>query len=421
MKKVSSIWMCLAASIMLVACGTSRPGPGVQPTLVVADTPVPPATEAATATAFPSPTSTPQPSSTPTATSLPTITPLPTATALPTGWLFFDDFGSMQASTAKGWIFGAAGSVNRAWASNRLILSIQDKELVGWNTIRGDYGDFGAETEMQATSKYAEYGIIFRKSGDTQSGRSFYLFGVTTDGRYYLAKSVNDQWAANAPVSMRTSSYVKQGQEKNVLSVLAQGAKISLYINNVLVRTITDSAVASGEIGIFADSGSSSQAEVVASRFTVFTTEKAASEWSPRPVASTSAPVATKPPVTVAPSTPPLADTIQATLKHVQSLGGAQDRLYGGGGSEACAPLLYDYYSLVEAPTYDVSQQPSNVQNAYGLYRQAVSLVVDKFGVFRSICEGGGGTIGALDFNVARTTVNRAGDLLNQALQALGK
>jgi len=419
MKKVSSIWVCLAASVMLVACGTPRPG--VPVTQVIADTPVPPTTEAVTATAIPSPTSTPQPSSTPTATSLPTITPFPTATALPTGWLFFDDFGSMQASTAKGWIFGAAGSVNRAWASNRLILSIQGKELIGWNTLRGDYGDFGVETEMRATSKYAEYGIIFRKSGETQGVRSFYLFGVTTDGRYYLAKLVNGQWATNAPVSTRTSSYIKQGQEKNILSVLAQGTKISLYINSVLIRTVTDIALANGEIGIFATSGNSSQAEAAASRFIIFTAEKAAAEWIPRLVASTPVPVATVPPVTAAPSTPPLVDTIQTSLKHVQSLGGAQDRLYAGGRSEACAPLLDDYYSLVKAPTYDVSRQPPNVQNAYGLYRQAVALVVDKFGVFRSICEGGGGTIGALDFDVARTTVNRASDLLYEALRALGK
>ncbi len=421
MKKVSSIWTCLAASIMLVGCGTPRPELSVQPIQATADTFVSPATEAATATASPSPTSTPQPSSTPTATSFPTITPLPTATALPTGWLFFDDFGSMQASTAKGWIFGAVGNVNRAWTSNKLILSIQDKELIGWNTLRGDYGDFGVETEMQATSKYAEYGIIFRKSGDTQAVRSFYLFGVTTDGRYYLAKLVNGQWAASAPVSTRTSSYIKQGQEKNILSVLAQGTNISLYINNVLIRTITDIALANGEIGIFATSGNSSQAEAVASRFIVFTAEKAAAEWGTRPIASTPVPVATVPRVTATPSTPPLADAIQRSLKQVQSLGGAQDRLYAGGGSEACAPLLDDYYGLVKAPTYDMSQQPPNVQNAYGLYRQAVALVVDKFGVFRSICEGGGGTIGALDFDVARTTVNRASDLLYQALRALGK
>lgn len=127
-----------------------------------------------------------------------------------------------------------------------------------------------------------------------------------------------------------------------------------------------------------------------------------------------------RPSATPVPS-PPLANTVQTTLNRVNSLGGALDRLYWGGGAEACKPILADYYGIANAPTYNVSAQPANVQNAYASYREAVSIITQKFGVIRSVCEGGGGTISKLDFDIARMAINDAADRLNAALRALGR
>ncbi len=90
------------------------------------------------------------------------------------------------------------------------------------------------------------------------------------------------------------------------------------------------------------------------------------------------------------------------------------DRLYHGGGAEACAPLVADYISVSTSPEYDVNAQPGNVQAAYRPYRQAVQLISQKIAPIFNVCAQGGGTIGRLDFDLARQTINEALNSLRQ-------
>jgi hypothetical protein len=114
-----------------------------------------------------------------------------------------------------------------------------------------------------------------------------------------------------------------------------------------------------------------------------------------------------------------LKDAIIKARLGAEDIGGAMDRLYGGSGAEACSPLLRDYATFANAPTFDVSGQPGNVQQAYGLYRQAVELLTVKIRPIANVCSGGGGGIGKLDFDVARTSINEGAGLLTQAQNAL--
>lgn len=102
-------------------------------------------------------------------------------------------------------------------------------------------------------------------------------------------------------------------------------------------------------------------------------------------------------------------------------IGGAIDRLYQGSGYEACEPLLEDYFAVVNAPVLDVSGQPSYIQTAYALYRDALTFIADpnKVDKIRVVYERGGGTLGNLDFDVARIAVNDSASRLGQALQIL--
>jgi hypothetical protein len=106
----------------------------------------------------------------------------------------------------------------------------------------------------------------------------------------------------------------------------------------------------------------------------------------------------------------------------VEAIGGAMDRIYHGGGGEACAPFMANYSTVTKSPTYDVATQPANVQGAYAQYRQGVEFVpASKISLIANICQGGGGSIGSLDFNEARQAVNTVGGLLTQALASLGQ
>ncbi len=260
--------VCVLGFVALYAIGKS------------ASTPTPTAERVARATA----TSPSQPATRSTPTLLATK-PAVRATATPAlvspgGVLFTDNFGSQKTSEDKGWSFEAGDNVDYTWSANKLTISVKKTQWLGWDTPDGTYDNFGAEIEAQPVgSSYAEYGIIFRitGSGDT---RSYYVFGVNTTGKYFLQKRVEGQWADPDPVSATASQYIKPNG-KNTLRALAQGSTISLYINDSLVKTVTDDSITEGgKVGVYAGTDkNTASTEVVFSRMTILTAEKAQAEW----------------------------------------------------------------------------------------------------------------------------------------------
>ncbi len=208
-----------------------------------------------------------------------TLTPRPTLAPV-SGALFTDDFKSQQASTAKGWTFDKGDNVDYTWSDGKMTITVKKKQWLGWNSPDGTFDDFGAEVEAQAVgSDYTEYGIIFRITGSGDK-RSYYTFAVTTDGKYYLQKRVDGEWADTDPVRPTASPAVKTGNNRNTLRVLARGDKISLYINGTPVATVKDDSIDSGKIGALAATGSNNaNAQVTFFRFTVLSAERAIAEW----------------------------------------------------------------------------------------------------------------------------------------------
>jgi serine/threonine protein kinase len=214
-------------------------------------------------------------------------TPVPTEVTLATeapptpaaSVLFEDDFQSQQASEDKGWVFEPGENVDTTWSAGKMTINIKKKNWLGLNWPDGDYDDFGVEIEAQpTTSDYTEYGIVFRVSGSSDA-RSYYIFGVTTKGKYYLQKKMDGEWADTDPVSATSSKAIKPGKVKNVLRVLARGQEIKLYINGSLVNIVTDDSVSSGGVGVFAGTGDNDSAEAAFSRVTVLDAEEAAASW----------------------------------------------------------------------------------------------------------------------------------------------
>lgn len=85
-----------------------------------------------------------------------------------------------------------------------------------------------------------------------------------------------------------------------------------------------------------------------------------------------------------------------------------------GGGSELCAPLQQKFQSIINAPQYDVSGQPPQMQQAYGLYRQAID-VMNSRAVTILDCGKGGGTIGRNDLGALHKLFAQAAGLFGQA------
>ena len=271
--------LVMASLACSAATSTSTPTPAPTPTTMAA-----PPTKAAS-------TSAPAPTVAPAATNTRAATPRPTA-APASGVLFSDDFSSQTASEDKGWVFDTGDNVDYAWSANKLTISIKKQQWLGLDWPDGTYDDLGVELEAQAIGNdYTEYGIILRVSGDTDS-RTYYIFGVTTDGKYYLQKKVSGEWADKDPAPSTASQYIKP-KAKNTLGVLAQGNKLSLYINGFLVKTVTDDSADSGYVGVFAGTGDNNTAQAAFSKFTILTADKAKADWGTTPPAGGAQPTAT--------------------------------------------------------------------------------------------------------------------------------
>jgi hypothetical protein len=94
-------------------------------------------------------------------------------------------------------------------------------------------------------------GILFRADS---SKFKFYYFRISQDGSYQLYLSVdttgnNDKILASGPTSA-----IKTGlNQPNLLTVVANGQKLYLYVNKQFITSISDSNYTSGEIGVIAD------------------------------------------------------------------------------------------------------------------------------------------------------------------------
>jgi hypothetical protein len=110
-----------------------------------------------------------------------------------------------------------------------------------------NFGNFAFQVQMTII-KGDEGGLIFRANDATSK---FYLFRIGRDGYYSLNVSKDNN--TNTPIAFDNTQAIKTGLgQPNLLTVVAQGKNIYLYINKQFVGSAMDSSYASGKIGIFA-------------------------------------------------------------------------------------------------------------------------------------------------------------------------
>jgi hypothetical protein len=90
------------------------------------------------------------------------------------------------------------------------------------------------------------YGLVFRANKESAG----YFYGVTCGGQYNLfARDFNNNTDTEL-IALKTGSGINTGSNQvNRLGVLAQGSKISLYVNGALVDEINDSTYSTGYFG----------------------------------------------------------------------------------------------------------------------------------------------------------------------------
>jgi hypothetical protein len=296
-------------------------------------------------------------------------------------------------------------------AANESIVSLLPVELTDFDlsvTIKPEPGS--------ATG----YSIIWFR----YTGAGGYVFELFSDGTFSVEAG---SFSSFKPLVELQRTMAFKRNDVNHVRILARGDKFAIYINDEQVATFSDKQYSKGEIGLGAVSLRQSGVVTLFDNLVV-TTPKEEVTMMPTPttaptkVPGTPGPKPTAPqPTTAGVSASALLNAIVKARLAAEDVGGALDRLYGGSGAEGCGPLLADYATIAKAPTFDVSAQSPNVQNAYGLYRQGVELLIVRLAPIAKVCLGGGGGIGKLDFDMARTAINDGASLLTQAQNAIGQ
>jgi hypothetical protein len=109
------------------------------------------------------------------------------------------------------------------------------------------FTNFAFQVEMTIV-KGDEGGIIFRGN---DSSSKFYTFGVSSDGLFSLL--VTRSTTSNKPLILGPNAAIKtKPGQVNLLTVIARGSNIYLYINKQYVDSVHDTTYSAGEIGVYA-------------------------------------------------------------------------------------------------------------------------------------------------------------------------
>lgn len=115
-----------------------------------------------------------------------------------------------------------------------------------------NFANFTYEVEMMIAQGDAG-GLIFRANTSGQNP-SFYYFRLNQDGTYSFFLYVDSSGTNARTLAHGNATGFNTGlNQTNLISVVAKGSTLSLYINKQLLNTITDSTFTSGQIGLAAE------------------------------------------------------------------------------------------------------------------------------------------------------------------------
>lgn len=124
----------------------------------------------------------------------------------------------------------------------------------GWTLSWPGISDFYLEmiASPQTCSGTDRYGMVVRAQ-NSDEGYLAYLYGVTCDGRYSLRR-----WNGSNYVTIvdwtESESIHKGADQGNRIGLMADGKKLSLYANGVLLKEISDDTHLSGKFGVYVGS-----------------------------------------------------------------------------------------------------------------------------------------------------------------------
>jgi hypothetical protein len=180
-----------------------------------------------------------------------------TPLAASAGMTLADDFSD----ATSGWQIQSEGdlwSVGYADGQYRVYTADSSYAIFGTPVKGYDAANLSIEVEAQQVSGPLDgmYGVIVREQQETD----FYLFALASDGTFAVLRSVNEEWLTL--FDWTESQVVKPLGEVNHLKVECVGATMRFTVNDALLAEVTDDALASGNVGLLAETTDEGAMEV---------------------------------------------------------------------------------------------------------------------------------------------------------------
>ena len=161
--------------------------------------------------------------------------------------LYEEDFGD----AGSGWDDFAGDDQTVGYEGGRYVVVIDATDWMSWGNAYQWFDD-GIVVEVDATKIGGPddngYGIVF----GYQDVDNFYRYEIASDGYYRFGKYLDNEWIELVPW-METDA-VNLGDATNTIAVAMEGGTISLYANDSLLDTVSDTSFADGDIGLVAGS-----------------------------------------------------------------------------------------------------------------------------------------------------------------------
>jgi hypothetical protein len=148
-------------------------------------------------------------------------------------------------------------------------VAIDTPNIIPGSTGDITVGDFLLEVEAaQIAGPNGQYGVFFRQVDEN----NFYLFAVTPFQTYSLWKLVDDEWTALIDWTQAEAILAEEG-DVNRIGVLAEGAQITLLINDAAVAQVEDDTFAEGNVALAAGTFEEGGVEVEFDNLDIWTVE----------------------------------------------------------------------------------------------------------------------------------------------------
>lgn len=169
------------------------------------------------------------------------------------------DYEESFADGDGGWDVFQTDHVFSRHTEDGLVITVDAPQILGSSVFPRVVNDFYMEVDIAhlAGPTDAEVGVVFREVDST----NYYFYAINHDGYFSLWRKRSDEWQAVADWELSTALATGDGA-RNTLGLLAQGERIVLLANDVVLSEVTDAAFSSGTIALLVGTFDEPDAEI---------------------------------------------------------------------------------------------------------------------------------------------------------------